>query len=260
MRVRWAGAIALSIATFGMSAAGARAADPGEQIAALQDLKRSLSPAERKLDSRLAVDLRTKQAARTVEVDISVRAPGADLVPRLLKLRANVRYVSPRSGAIRAAVPSTAIRTVAAWGEVERVDPAADAKTMRMGGTPRTKEERGTAADNARRAAAAIVSEGVAAHGVNTVFERDKVTGTGVKVCVLSDGVDSLSASQAAGELPPTSTCSRPRRARATRARRCSRSSTTWRPARSSASPPRSSATPPSPTTSARCASTPAAT
>src|SRR5215218_488028 len=158
MGVRWAGAIAMAIAGLALSAPAVRAADPGEQIAALQDLKRSLSPAERKLDSRLAVDLRTKRAARTVEVDITVRAPGADLVSRLLKLRANVRYVSPRSGAIRAAVPSTVIRTIAAWGEVERVDPAADAKTMRMGGTPRTKEERGSAADDTRRAAAAIVS------------------------------------------------------------------------------------------------------
>jgi len=74
MRVRWAGAIAVSVAAFGMSAAGARGADPGEQIAALQKIKRSLSPAERKLDSRLAVDLRTKKVA-TVDVDIRGHAP-----------------------------------------------------------------------------------------------------------------------------------------------------------------------------------------
>src|SRR3954452_20835685 len=201
MGVRSAGAIAVAIAVFGMSAAQARAADPGAQIAALQKIKRSLSPAERKLDSKLAVDLRTKKVS-TVDVDIRVRRADADLVPRLRQLGANVRYVSPHSGAIRAAVPASAVRTIATWGEVERVDPAAQATTMRIGGKPTTKEERGANAEAVRRAAAAVVSEGVAAHGVNTAFARDKVTGTGVKVCVLSDGVDSLSASQASGELP----------------------------------------------------------
>jgi subtilisin-like proprotein convertase family protein len=201
MGVRSAAAIAVAIAVFGMSAAPVRAADPGAQIAALQKIKRSLSPAERKLDSKLAVDLRTKKAG-TVDVDIRVRRADADLVPRLRKLGANVRYASPHSGAVRAAVPASAVRTIATWGDVERVDPAAQATTMRIGGKPTTKEERGANAEAVRRAAAAVVSEGVAAHGVDTVFARDKVTGTGVKVCVLSDGVDSLSASQASGELP----------------------------------------------------------
>ena len=52
---------------------GSAGADPGEQIAALQKIKRSLSPAERKLDSRLAVDLRLKSLS-TMEVDIAVPA------------------------------------------------------------------------------------------------------------------------------------------------------------------------------------------
>ena len=63
MRVRLAGAIAMTIGGLAMAVPeGARGADPGEQIAALQAIKRSLSPAERKLDSRLAVDLRSKAA------------------------------------------------------------------------------------------------------------------------------------------------------------------------------------------------------
>jgi subtilisin-like proprotein convertase family protein len=204
MRMHVTGAVALAIGGLGLSSPAVRAADPGEQIAALQAIKRNLTPAERKLDSRLAVDLRRSKIRTTVEVDIQVRDAKADLVPRLRALGANVRYVSPNSGAIRAAVASGAIRAIAGWGEVERVDPAALAKTMRMGGKATTKEERGAAASaNARRAAAAVVSEGVAAHGVDTVLQRDKVTGIGVKVCVLSDGVDSLAASQASGELPP---------------------------------------------------------
>ena len=59
MHVRLAGAIAMTIGGLAMAVPeGARGADPGEQIAALQAIKRSLSPAERKLDSRIAVDLR----------------------------------------------------------------------------------------------------------------------------------------------------------------------------------------------------------
>jgi subtilisin-like proprotein convertase family protein len=201
MRVPRAGAIAMAIAGLALSAPAARAADPGQQIAALQKIKRSLSPAERKLDSRLAVDLRGKPAGR-VEVDVRLAKPGTDLVPRLARLGATVHDVSTRLGTLRVTVPASAVRTIAGWSEVERVDPAARAMTMRIGGKATTKEERGASGEAVRRAAAAVVSEGVAAHGVNTVFARDRVTGTGVKVCVLSDGVDSLGASQAAGELP----------------------------------------------------------
>src|SRR3954447_25015626 len=175
MRVRWVGTIALLVAAFGISAAGAQAADPAQQIAALQKIKRSLSPAERKLDSRLAVDLRTKKPT-TVDVDIRTRRSGADLVPRLLKLGANVRYVSPRSGAVRASVSSSAIRTIAAWGDVERVDPAAQATTMRIGGKVTTKEERSANAEAARRAAAAVVSQGGGAHRGDTAFSRPRAS------------------------------------------------------------------------------------
>ena len=42
---------------------GARGADPGEQIAALQEDQALAHPAERKLDSKLAVDIRNAGAA-----------------------------------------------------------------------------------------------------------------------------------------------------------------------------------------------------
>ena len=47
-----------------------------------------------------------------------------------------------------------------------------------------------------------VVSEGDKAHAADLARTRRRVTGTGVKLCALSDGVDSLAASQAAGELP----------------------------------------------------------
>ena len=114
---------------------------------------------------------------------------------------ANVRYVSPRTGAIRARSRRAALRTVAGWGEVARVDPAAQAITTRI---RRQDDDQGGAGANAEASAraAAVVSEGDRARTPRTRRARDQVTGVGVKVCVLSDGVDSLAASQAAGELP----------------------------------------------------------
>jgi hypothetical protein len=113
MRVRWAGMIVLTIGGLAMAGPGtARGADPGEQIARLQAIKRELTPTERKLESRLAVDLHNRVKAGTAEVDIKA-SPSADLVARLQALGANVRYASPRTGAIRAAVPMSKLNTVA---------------------------------------------------------------------------------------------------------------------------------------------------
>src|SRR4051794_9723464 len=99
MRVRWAGTIVLTIGGLALAApAAANAADPGKEIARLQAIKRELTPAERKVDSRLAVDLHQRVKAGTTEVDIDA-APGTDLVAPLQKLGANVRYASPRTGA-----------------------------------------------------------------------------------------------------------------------------------------------------------------
>src|SRR5690606_7952606 len=47
-------------------------------------------------------------------------------------------------------------------------------------------------------------SEGDAAHDGPGARAHFGVTGAGVKVCVMSDGVDSLASVQASGDLPPT--------------------------------------------------------
>ena len=71
---------------------------------------------------------------------------------------------------------------MAAWSDVRRIDVAAGA-TVWQAPTP-------------------VVSEGVAAHAADRARTRWRVTGTGAKLCALSDGVSSLADSQAAGELP----------------------------------------------------------
>ena len=176
LHVRLAG-VAL-VATAGLCASSVAQAkvDPLQQIARLQAIKRDLTPGERKLDSRMAVALRSKQPVSS-EVDITVRDAKADLTERLRALGANVRYVSPRSGAIRASVPPSKLRTVAGWKEVARIDAARLGKTASIGVTPTTKEERAEQAEQLR--AAVVASEGDRAHAADTARAASHVTGVG---------------------------------------------------------------------------------
>lgn len=186
---------AAAIAVLGLGAQSA-AADTGlsdkvaRQIAELQKLKRSLSPAERKLDSRLVVTLRRRAGGRRIPraaaparvadgmtvVDVRARTTGPDLLKRLQSVGGRVR--SAKRGTIRVRLPLRSLERVASWSAVRRVGVA--------GGW----------------IASAVVSEGDKAHAADATRTRRRVSGVGTKVCVLSDGVDSLAASQAAGELP----------------------------------------------------------
>jgi subtilisin-like proprotein convertase family protein len=195
-------AAGLAVAGVCLCASAAQAADAKlgakakGQIAALQDIKRSLSPAERKLDSRLVVTLRERRSplstagmpklstgvtvskSGATEVDLRATALSGDLLDRLEAAGAEVGYASKRTDSVRASIPMSALEDVAAWRDVRRIDSAVGAITH------------------------AAVSEGDAAHAANAARMRRRVTGIGVKVCALSDGVDSLAESQAAGELP----------------------------------------------------------
>ncbi len=180
-------------------------------ISALQSIKNSLTPAERKQSSQLVVEKRLRAdkglAAKlpeyrsglvtnggTVQVDIT--AHGTSVANAIKAAGGKVRYASP-DGAIRADLPLSAVDAVAGRADVAEVKPAAQAMTWKeSAGT----ETRRTLA--AQAAAATQVSQGVQAHGVDTARTTYGVGGAGVKVCVLSDGVDSLSKSQTAGELP----------------------------------------------------------
>ena len=181
MSLRLAGVGVAAAAILGLGAQSA-AADTkltdkvARQIAELQQLKRSLSPAERKLDSRLAVRLRRHKAQGTTVVDLRARTTGADLLKRLQAVGGRVR--SAKRGTIRVRLPLRSLKEVASWAAIRRVG---DANGW---------------------IAAAVTSEGDKAHAADMARTRRRVTGVGMKVCALSDGVDSLAASQAAGELP----------------------------------------------------------
>ncbi|HEX6360247.1 S8 family serine peptidase [Actinophytocola sp.] len=200
-----------------------------KEIAALQDIKTNLSAAEAKVDSQLVVQQRlsANKRARTAvplldngiektasgKVLVDIRGTVSDaLLKDLTAKNASVRSVSTRYGTVRAEVPLSAVNAIAARGDVARVEEADGAMTARelnpnQKADQETKEQKEKRiAQNTREAladrAGPTNSEGDRAHNADTARDGIGVTGVGVKICALSDGIDSLGTSQAAGELP----------------------------------------------------------
>lgn len=199
------------------------------QIAALQDIKRTASKAESKLDSALLVEQRRRgpggigkvphvntgvkvQPGGTVLVDVRAHEVTDDLVAAVRGTGAAIRSTSVAGRTVRAQVPLSALSALAARADVRRVEVAAEWKSFHKQDPKDTKvpskedkakevEERTLAALSAR-VAAPKVGEGDRAHAADTARQTHRVTGTGVKLCAISDGVDGLLASQTAGELP----------------------------------------------------------
>jgi subtilisin-like proprotein convertase family protein len=199
------------------------------QIAALQSIKKSQTAAESKVDSQLVVAQRMSRSRATSsavplldngvkttpsgKVLVDIRATVSDgLLKDLAKAGAGVQSVSERYGTVRAEVPLSAVTTIAARKDVKRVEEAGGAMTAREVDRndkrkPESKDEKAARIEqNTREAlasrAGAIDSEGNRAHNADAARADIGVTGIGVKICALSDGVDSLATSQAGGELP----------------------------------------------------------
>ena len=102
---------------------------------------------------------------------------------------------------IRARIPLAALEKVASWHDVRRVGVATGWISAHM--PVRARGSKAAEAARLEAVLAPVVSEGDEAHAADVA--RAEHTGDrrrGSKVCVLSDGVDALAASQAAGELP----------------------------------------------------------
>lgn len=204
------GALLLSTAVSG--------AQPSEEvrtqtgITALQSIKKSLTPAERKQSSQLVIEKRLRadkglagklpeyrtglgvSNAGTVAVDI--KGAGQSLVDAVKAVGGTVRYASP-AGAIRADLPLGTVDSIAGRADVAEVKAASQAMTWNE---PAPQDRR--QANTTKAVAALQVAEGDKTHGNDTARAQYGVTGAGQKVCVLSDGIKSLQASQTAGELP----------------------------------------------------------
>src|SRR5262249_46740018 len=116
--------------------------------------------------------------------------------------------------AVRASVPVTVLEGLAAVPSVKSIRPADVATTNRIippqGSSSKTRsdivrEKLGSAlgGDGVQTNVGfgTTISEAVIAHGANFV-QNTGVTGAGNKICVISNGVATLAARQAAGELP----------------------------------------------------------
>ncbi len=200
------------------------------QIGALQDIKVGAGSIESKVDSKLLVETkaranRTAMTRAVPKLQSGVRVTGnktvvdiratvsKDLEKALTNAGATLKSVSTRYGTIRADLPLSALNTIAARKDVKRIEVAGGAMTAReldrdaTPAKPESKQAKAARIAASTRAAlddraGAIDSEGDRTHNADTSREQVGVTGVGVKICALSDGVDSLSASQAAGELP----------------------------------------------------------
>jgi len=171
-----------------------------QQIQALLAEKRARTWAQRKISSQLLYtrrmrrgqaiangiqELRTRvqvDAGGTTLVDIKAEVTESVLA-EIEALGGTIVNNYPDYRAVRAHIPIEQIEEIALLPQVTSIHPASRAQTRKVN-----------------------TSEGDVAHRADVARATFGVDGTGQKVCVLSDGIDSLAARQASGDLPATVT------------------------------------------------------
>lgn len=167
-----------------------------QEIEAIQQDKVARSPAERKLDSQLVYALREQQrksAVPGISMKSSVR-PKAD-GRLLIDLRATVSptllsAIQAGGGTVVSSVPR--YQAVRAFASLELC--------LQLASRPDVRNVR--PADEATTHTGPVNSQGDVTHRADVIRNQFAVTGAGIKVGAMSDSVDFLGDSQAAGELP----------------------------------------------------------
>jgi len=233
--VRIAAAVsALLAAGHGMSAAAANGGlvlPPGvqAQIGAILAEKANRTPAEAKIDSNLLNGMRAvAQAAAgraqppvpfvqdflrnhvaadsTVKVSIKAKVTSGLLAALQAAGASEVNAVADYDS-VTARLPISELTAISALPEVRFVGVYFPPVTNRYQPTPvelRAWQDGNTGFDGLTGPignVGAATSQGVAAHAADKV-QQTGITGAGQKVCVLSDGVDSMAGRQASGDLP----------------------------------------------------------
>jgi uncharacterized repeat protein (TIGR01451 family) len=169
------------------------------QMQALKSIKTSKSATQNKIDSRLYLGLlKQRSDARLAPLTdfrfVKPEADGKVPVDIVLSTAAGLKPVLNKLDSLGAVVKakSAAFRRVYARVRLDDLEPLAGMSEVR-------KVRQHTPG----MAQAINTSEGDATHGADEARGFFGATGAGVKVCVLSDGVDSLAALQASGDLPP---------------------------------------------------------
>jgi hypothetical protein len=168
-----------------------------EQIADLQVEKASRTPAQQRVNSSLLLAAKrenpaAKEDASTQNIETNLKkdpsgrvlvdvkaAITQDFTAAINSAGGEVVNSFPEYESMRAWLPLTSVELLASRDDVKFIRPAVPSRTH----------------------AGKITSEGDAAHTANLARATYNVTGSGVKVGVLSDSVDYLSQSQSSGEL-----------------------------------------------------------
>ena len=143
------------------------------------------------------VDISTSEAAVVAQ---QIRAAGGTVVSSF-----------PQFQSVRASVPLTALESIAGIVSVKSIRPAEEPETNRILPPPGFDKRSEAVRSQLSRAlrdgvqanvgTGATISEAVVAHGANLV-QNAGTTGSGQKVCVISNGISTLATRQGAGELP----------------------------------------------------------
>jgi subtilisin family serine protease len=192
------GLLAWVMLVAGIAAAQPRPIDPRalQQIQALIDEKAARTPAQRKIDSNLLLELKLRrgeplrQAVPELQTGIAVDAEGKTVVDitaevtqgvldAIVALGGEVISSFPQYDAIRARLPLDRLEALARLPQVRSIRPEEQAMTH-----------------------AVNRSQGVIAHLANMAGATYRVSGAGVRICVLSDSVDFLARVQGTGDLP----------------------------------------------------------
>ena len=193
------------------------------QIEALIQEKRARTPAEQKLDSSLLQAARTvarraagdtrpalpfvdsfiaEEVAPDRTVHVTIRATVSDdLTAYIRSLGASEVAVFARFDTVTARLPLDALLTLAARPDVRFIGPLEKATTNRDDRGAMGLDDPTSSKLSITPKVGAATSQGVVAHGADKSHATG-VTGVGRKACVLSDGVNTLAARQATGDLP----------------------------------------------------------
>ena len=169
------------------------------QIQAILEAKKRRTPAQRKVDSQLLEEWQKAQgrpgADRMVTVDVRAEVT-PEVLERIRELGGRVLSSFERYRAIRAELPLSEVEALAAHEAVRSIRTADKAVTRKR---PR-KLSPDILIDVLE--AGSRTTQGDVAHRANTARTTHGVDGTGIGIGVLSDGVGSLAARQATGDLP----------------------------------------------------------
>ena len=169
------------------------------QIQVILEAKQKRTPAQRKVDSQLLEEWQKAQgrpgADRMVTVDLRAEVT-PEVLERIRELGGTVLNSVERYQAIRAELPLSEVEALAAHDGVRSIRTADKAVTRKR----LRKLPPDILIDVLQ--AGSRTSQGDVAHQANTARTTHGVDGTGIGIGVLSNGVRSLAARQATGDLP----------------------------------------------------------